>query len=82
MHEKRVQDEEGAIGYVMQQKLNGAFKYEPSNRFRCRCRKCVEVPAEHPAERGISSRVSSTVVVPWFPSRDRDGSLAEAVACP
>ncbi|KAL9124525.1 MAG: hypothetical protein Q9217_006150 [Psora testacea] len=29
-HEKWRQDEEGAIGYVMAQKLKGAFKYKPS----------------------------------------------------
>lgn len=42
-HEKWHQDEEGAIGYVMAHKLNGAFKYRPSYRFLCTCTKCTEV---------------------------------------
>ena len=39
-HEKWGQDEEGAIGYVMAHKLNGAFKYRPSYHFLCTCTKC------------------------------------------
>lgn len=42
-HEKWRQDEEGAIGYVMAHKLNGAFEYRPSYRFLCTCTKCREV---------------------------------------
>lgn len=42
-HEKWRQDEEGAIGYVMECRLKGAFKYRPSYRFLCRCTKCTEV---------------------------------------
>ena len=42
-HEKWRQDEEGAIGYVMARKLDGAFKYWPSYRFLCTCTKCGEV---------------------------------------
>lgn len=36
-HEKWRQDEEGAIGYGMAHKLNGAFEYRPSYRFLCTC---------------------------------------------
>ena len=42
-HEKWRQDEEGAIGYVMERKLKGAFVYRPSYRFFCTCTKCKEV---------------------------------------
>ncbi|KAL8942985.1 MAG: hypothetical protein Q9216_001341 [Gyalolechia sp. 2 TL-2023] len=42
-HEKWRQDEEGAIGYVMAHKLNGAFEYRPSYRFRCTCTKCTNI---------------------------------------
>ena len=42
-HEKCRQDEEGAIGYVMAHKLNGAITYSPSYRFRCTCTKCRDV---------------------------------------
>ena len=42
-HEKWRQDEEGAIGYVMAQKLKGAFEYKPSYRFLCTCTKCTDI---------------------------------------
>ena len=32
LHEKKVQDEEGAIGYVMAHRLKGKIEYEPSGR--------------------------------------------------
>ena len=41
-HEKCRQDEEGAIGYVMAHKLDGAFAYQPSYRFLCTCTKCSD----------------------------------------
>ncbi|KAL9027006.1 MAG: hypothetical protein Q9196_004415 [Gyalolechia fulgens] len=34
-HEKWLEDEEGAIGFVMAHKLNGAFEYRRSYRFHC-----------------------------------------------
>lgn len=42
-HEKWRQDEEGAIGYVMERKLKGAFEYRPSYHFLCICTNCKEV---------------------------------------
>ena len=42
-HEKWRQDEEGAIGFVMAHKLNGAFEYRPSYRFLCTCTKCRNI---------------------------------------
>ncbi|KAL8974698.1 MAG: hypothetical protein Q9197_001067 [Variospora fuerteventurae] len=42
-HEKCRQDEEGAIGYVMAHKLNGAVEYRPSYRFQCTCTKCTSI---------------------------------------
>lgn len=42
-HEKCEQDEEGAIGYVMAHRLNGAVRYTPSYRYLCRCSKCTDV---------------------------------------
>ncbi|KAL8652765.1 MAG: hypothetical protein Q9210_002495 [Variospora velana] len=42
-HEKCEQDEEGAIGFVMAHKLNGAVEYRPSYRFRCKCSKCTSI---------------------------------------
>lgn len=42
-HDKWRQDEEGAIGCVMEPELNGAFKFRPSYRFRCTCPRCREV---------------------------------------
>ena len=42
-HEKCRQDEEGAVGFVMAHKLNGAIEYRPSYRFRCTCTKCRDV---------------------------------------
>ncbi|KAI4289476.1 MAG: hypothetical protein L6R35_001257 [Caloplaca aegaea] len=42
-HEKCRQDEEGAIGYVMAHKLNGAVEYTPSYRFQCTCTKCTTI---------------------------------------
>lgn len=39
-HEKWRQDEEGAIGYVMAHKLNGAVKYKTSYHYLCECSKC------------------------------------------
>ena len=42
-HEKWRQDEEGAIGYVMAQRLKGAFEYKPSYRFLCTCEKCQDI---------------------------------------
>ena len=42
-HEKRCQDEEGAIGYVMARRLKGAIEYRPSYRYRCKCSKCTTV---------------------------------------
>ena len=41
MHEKSVQDEEGAIGCVMEHRLGGMIEYKPSYRYRCRCSKCT-----------------------------------------
>lgn len=41
-HEKRRQDEEGAIGFVMAQKLKGAVEYKPSYPYRCYCSICTE----------------------------------------
>ena len=41
LHEKSVQDEEGAIGYVMAHRLKGKIKYEPSKRYRCPCSYCT-----------------------------------------
>lgn len=43
VHEKNLQDEEGVIGWVMEKKLKGIFKYQPSRRFSCQCSGCVEV---------------------------------------
>ena len=41
MHEKSVQDEEGAVGWVMARRLGGMFEYKPSYRYYCRCSKCT-----------------------------------------
>ncbi|CAF9906599.1 MAG: hypothetical protein ALECFALPRED_002454 [Alectoria fallacina] len=40
-HEKSVQDEEGAMGYVMAHRLRGAVEYKPSHRYRCKCSICT-----------------------------------------
>ncbi|KAL9104189.1 MAG: hypothetical protein Q9163_000841 [Psora crenata] len=42
-HEKWRQDEEGAIGYVMAQRLKGAFEYKASYRFLCACTNCRNI---------------------------------------
>ena len=39
VHEKSVQDEEGAIGYVMAHGSGGKIDYKPSDRYRCWCSK-------------------------------------------
>ena len=41
LHEKSVQDEEGAIGHIMALRLGGKINYEPSSRYRCWCLKCT-----------------------------------------
>lgn len=40
-HEKSVQDEEGAVGYVMARRLGGKIEYKPSDRYRCLCTICT-----------------------------------------
>ena len=40
-HAKSVEDEEGAIGYVMAHRLRGAVEYKPSGRYYCTCLKCT-----------------------------------------
>ena len=42
-HEKRLQDEEGAIGHVMVNKLKGVYNYQPSYRFQCSCNRCTNI---------------------------------------
>lgn len=41
-HEKLMEDEEGAIGFIMAHRLEGAVEYKASRRYHCECSECTE----------------------------------------